>query len=181
MAPHSRRVEFLYVSRFWHALTALICSEGKGRVTIFAAQSNARTFDYQVNSSFQYIRLSQTFVLRLISSQRLATSVWNKPFMQAPSMVIDLVNRLRPRKHGYGNINVFYSYTEEVSRSLCWKYRKYNPQISGDIQIECVIYPTKLHSMLTPPAGIVEDISLSNVRRTTTVAVLMPFNIFCSG
>jgi hypothetical protein len=31
-------------------LIAVICSEGKGRVTIFAAESNARTFDYQVNS-----------------------------------------------------------------------------------------------------------------------------------
>lgn len=48
-------MEFLHVSlitpvAFDIPLIALICSEGKGRVTIFAAQSNARTFDYQVNS-----------------------------------------------------------------------------------------------------------------------------------
>lgn len=38
-------------------LIIVIYSEGKARVTIFAAQSNARTFDYQVNS----FRLSPLF------------------------------------------------------------------------------------------------------------------------
>ena len=63
VAPYPRRMELFHVSLVIHItfeihLTAVICSEGKGRVTIFAAQSNARTFDYQVNS----FRLSPIFL-----------------------------------------------------------------------------------------------------------------------
>jgi len=94
-----------------------------------------------------------------------------KIFTYLRQWLMGFVNRLRPREHGYGNIYAFYLYPEHVPRSLCWKHWEYNSQIPGDIQVECVICWTKLNSMFIPTADIVEDISLTNVRRTAPVTI----------
>ena len=99
-------MELLHVSLIaWIAsdilFTMVICSEGKGRVTIFAAKSNARTFDFQVNP----VRLQRNF--------RSDTQILSKPgdigMEQVPIrllqlLIIIILYRLCPCKHGYEEV-----------------------------------------------------------------------------
>jgi len=81
-------------------LTSVICSEGKGRVTIFAAQSNARTFDYQVNS----FRSSPIFHSDTLVLAKAGDIGMEQTLVQLPQLLTIYLNRLRPCKHGYGDV-----------------------------------------------------------------------------
>ena len=106
----------LYARNFQHPLTAMPCNRsGEGRITIFASESNAQTFDFVVSAYFTFSVQNVIVVLHLQPGD----VGYVPPSFGEPPVAIIQTKRLTG---------------EYPDRSLCREYRQYDPQIPRNIQ-----------------------------------------------
>lgn len=164
MAPDAGRVVILHVSYQLLQHTPLTqnfhYSEGTGRMTIFASESNAQTFDYEVSVEGLEFLLLNSLML------------W---FTHSPGMLdtcpLHMVRVFRSRFHCYDHELIVHALLRPLRRER-WKHYS---ALLGDIQDRYdapYFYKKKQYADTVHSIDRFQDVSLAQVSSRTNITIL---------